>query len=661
MSHFFKAPSDIARDKKNQAIVDLLKTNPADLPIPEPRAPDGAERPSDSQPVVLGPTPSATPDVEEVAPAVATTPGAAAVTAGAKQLARAVRAKDAAAVKAALDEGADVNWVNPITSIAPLHVAVKQGDLPVTQVLLEHGADPNLQTKSGWTAMHFAVNVSAHELAELLRDFGARADVVNEWLKAPSDIARDKKDERMMEILKRKAGPVVDPVALAKPKKPSSAPAGAALSMSLPPAKVAAAAPEDDEIISPRHGGATDNRVLLHKQLIRAVRSNDVKGVVAALEAGGDPEIGSSSSATRPLHIAAKHGFAEVCQTLSDHGADVNCRTKNGWAPMHFAASAGSLEAVKALLRGGALSSPANEMGRLPVDLAREKGFADIVGVLEDETDGDPEVESPRDLVPSPDDDGTPDGKALCLAVRADNYDKVVIILDMGVDVDWQSPDTKTSALHVGAKHGHTDICDLLLERGASVNLQNKAGWTPMHYAASSGFFEMVELLRSYGAHADILNKVQQSPVDLARSHGYNRIVDVLRNRPPRTGTTVQREKLTMAKEKMLSRAIFSNDEAAVVARIEEGANVNWVNPTTSIAPLHVAVKQGRVKLVRLLLERGADANIQTKAGWTALHFAATKSDYVMAALLKEFGARSDIVNEWMKAPTDIAKDKKDE
>jgi ankyrin repeat protein len=465
----------------------------------------------------------------------------------------------------------------------------------------------------------------------------------------------------MLEILKRKAGPPVDPSSVVKSAKNSKPSVSLALPLLASPKSSVASTPEEDDLISPRHGEASDGKVQLHKQLIRAVRSNDVKGVVAALEAGSDPEIGSSSSATRPLHIAAKHGFAEVCQTLGNHGADVNCKTKNGWTPLHFAASAGSLEAVKALLRNGAQSTLTNELGRLPVELAREKGFTEVVGVLEDEAEGDPEVESPRDLVVSPDDDGTPDGKALCLAVRADNYEKVVVMLDAGVDPDWQSPDTKTSALHVCAKHGHTDVCDLLLERGASVNVQNKAGWTPMHYAASSGFFEMVEMLRSYGAHADILNKMQQSPVDLARSHGYSRIVDVLRNRPPRSGTTVQREKVTMAKEKMLSRAIFANDEASVAGLLDEGADVNWVNPTTSISPLHVAVKQGKVKMARLLLERGADANIQTKAGWTALHFAATKSDYEMATLLREFGARADFNNEWMKAPTDIAKDKKDD
>ncbi len=637
----------------------MLKLSPADLPIPEPPAPESRETPKVET----------TPSFDDESLPVSTTPNGTSSQSNAssassslvKQLARAVRAGDVAASCAAIDAGADINWVNPITSIAPIHMAVKQGDLVLTQALLERGADPNLQTKSGWTAMHFAVNASAHDLSNMLKDFGARSDVVNEWLKAPTDIAKDKHDEVMMEILKRKAGPLVDPVMVKAAPKPQVA-------LSLPVAALlqgnGAASPGGDEedALSPREAeGVAEPRVTLHKQLIRAVRGNDVKGVLAAMTAGADPEIGSSSSATRPLHIAAKHGFAEVCQTLTDNGANVHCKTKNGWTPLHFAASAGSLEAVKTLLRSGANPEVANEMNRRPVELAREKAFDEIVAVLEDEIEGDPEVVSPRDLAASPDDDGTPCGKALCVAVRADNYDHVVAMLDAGVDPDWQGPESKTAALHVGAKHGHTDICDLLLERGAAVNLQNKAGWTPMHFAASSGFFEMVELLRSYGAQADILNKLQQSPVDLARAHGYNRIVDVLRNRPPRSGTSTQLEKVSLAKEKLLSRAVFANDMEAAVAQLDAGAKVNWLNPTTSVTSLHVAVKQGRLPLARLLLERGADSNIQTKAGWTALHFAVSKSNYEMAELLKEFGARGDTLNEWMKTPTDMAKEKKDE
>ena len=57
-------------------------------------------------------------------------------------------------------------------------------------LLIQRGADVNAQTKSGWIPMHFAVNTGLLELVELLHSHGGRADIVNEWMKTPLDIAK---------------------------------------------------------------------------------------------------------------------------------------------------------------------------------------------------------------------------------------------------------------------------------------------------------------------------------------------------------------------------------------------------------------------------------------------------------------------------------------
>jgi ankyrin repeat protein len=123
--------------EKEVQISSVLQTSPSELVIPTPRDPFSAKTPG-----------AAIPDAKPVVKAS---------TSLEKKLAKAVKAKDGPGVMDALKAGADVNWVNPITSIAPLHLAVKQNDLEITRLLLEQGADPNTQTKAGWTAMHFAV------------------------------------------------------------------------------------------------------------------------------------------------------------------------------------------------------------------------------------------------------------------------------------------------------------------------------------------------------------------------------------------------------------------------------------------------------------------------------------------------------------------------
>lgn len=123
-----------------------------------------------------------------------------------KMLHRAVRENDRGAALEALDSGADPNWMNPSTSTSALHIACKLGHTKLALLLIQRGADVNCQTKTGWVPMHFAVNTGLVELVELLHSFGGRSDIVNEWMRTPLDIAKERKNEEILEIIKRKPG-----------------------------------------------------------------------------------------------------------------------------------------------------------------------------------------------------------------------------------------------------------------------------------------------------------------------------------------------------------------------------------------------------------------------------------------------------------------------
>ena len=54
---------------------------------------------------------------------------------------------------------------------------------------------------------------------------------------------------------------------------------------------------------------------------------------------------------------------------------------------------------------------------------------------------------------------------------------------------------------------------------------------------------------------------------------------------------------------------------------------------------LHVAAKFGRIKVARLLLEKGADPNIEGRNGLTPIHVATHYNHINVALLLLEKGA----------------------
>lgn len=90
----------------------------------------------------------------------------------------------------------------------------------------------------------------------------------------------------------------------------------------------------------------------------------------------------------------------------------------------------------------------------------------------------------------------------------------------------------------------------------------------------------------------------------------------------------------------VLSLAVFFGQPAVFRYLLEQGADVNQAahNPMR-VAPLHAAAARGDLEAVRLLLERGADANARQQSGYVALHTAAAGGRKELASLLLAYGA----------------------
>lgn len=63
--------------------------------------------------------------------------------------------------------------------------------------------------------------------------------------------------------------------------------------------------------------------------------------------------------------------------------------------------------------------------------------------------------------------------------------------------------------------------------------------------------------------------------------------------------------------------------------------------------PLHLAVKNNRYEIARLLLENGAEINPRNKHGMTPLHLAAMSGNTEVARMLLSRNARKDVRDHW--------------
>jgi ankyrin repeat protein len=105
-----------------------------------------------------------------------------------------------------------------------------------------------------------------------------------------------------------------------------------------------------------------------------------------------------------------------------------------------------------------------------------------------------------------------------------------------------------------------------------------------------------------------------------------------------------------------LHLAIFGGQKEAVRLLLERGADPNVLSRAdiAKVPPLGTAAFAGSTPLARLLLDSGADPNVRGEGGFTALHSAAQNNDEELARLLLERGADPAAATEDGRRPADL-------
>lgn len=83
-----------------------------------------------------------------------------------------------------------------------------------------------------------------------------------------------------------------------------------------------------------------------------------------------------------PIHSAVASGNHGITKQLINAGANINVTQQAGFTPLHAAAQLGDIELIILLLEHAAEVDMRMEGGKLPADLARERGFDEIAEIL---------------------------------------------------------------------------------------------------------------------------------------------------------------------------------------------------------------------------------------------------------------------------------------
>ena len=203
----------------------------------------------------------------------------------------------------------------------------------------------------------------------------------------------------------------------------------------------------------------------------------------------------------------------------------------------------------------------------------------------------------------------------------------VKLLLDAGADPNlqgtWVDMPPNGTPLENAAQGGHIEIVKLLVERGADVN---KAGdWPPLMTACSYGRAEVIRYLLSKGA------RWEPSYIMLAVRSGNVKALEEM----VRVGADVNYK--SKDGETPLHFAAVQRSPAMAEALIRLGAKVNIRCKRWKETPLHRAASRGRLEVVRVLLEAGADPTIKNFKGKTPEQWARAYGQIGVAALIRNW------------------------
>lgn len=116
----------------------------------------------------------------------------------------------------------------------------------------------------------------------------------------------------------------------------------------------------------------------------------------------------------------------------------------------------------------------------------------------------------------------------LNLAIRLRNDETASVILDAGADPNLRSSDRGNTAVAEAAAMRSPEIMRKTLEVGGNPNEESADGQTPLMIAIGDGDAEVVEILLSAGASLDVTDKLGMTPLKYAKLFNKEKIVSLL-------------------------------------------------------------------------------------------------------------------------------------
>lgn len=520
--------------------------------------------------------------------------------------------------------------------LTPLIVACQTGELWIAQLLLQHGADPNVANSLGFTPLRQAIIEDHTEIVQLLLEMGSDPNALDSQGKTPLLCAAYGASVGIVESL-LESGATLQTNSIDRNALYLYAETGhtAALKLLLVKFKQHVSASNKYGVTllhtAASHGMLDTVKFLVGKGAKVNAGSADIwtplhnaaeKGHLAVAEFlidNGANFNSASGSLITPLHDAAIQGQVDMIDLLLDKGATLDPLSLEKETPFYLAICHDRLEAARLLFERGSSFTVRTEENKIALQYAISAGMIEIARLLLEKGAGD-HFYTHTHLTP------------LMYSFQCPNLDQkmVTFLIDQEMDHNILSGDGKT-ALQMAALWGQTDAVSHLLKNGAEPNaFLSGYSSSPLYHAADGRHVKIVQLLLEAGAHDTTQN---MATLNVAIHKGPPEIVDILLI-DRRTDANVD---ISESGLKPLHKASFLGNVEAVRFLLSAGADIHAVD-SSGYSALHHAVQYNRSEVVKVLLDFCADTKRKSKHGASPLDLAVQSGREASAKVLEAHG-----------------------
>ncbi len=336
----------------------------------------------------------------------------------------------------------------------------------IVEVLLKHGANPNLFTAGNDGPLHYAAMFGHFGAVKLLVQYGAKINFKGSYKRTPLIYAAA--DAAMPEMVKF----LIESGADLNAKNESGENA-------------------------------------LFELITRDNPNTEVAEIL--IDSGLSIKIKSKLYGT-PLHWAAFCGRTNIVELLLKKAAKVNEKDKNGETAIIKAMSQNHMAIVKLLFENGADINSKSQFGWSLMEFVTESGDKEFLQKIIDK--------SAKGKIKA--------NAALCEAAKKGNLAMVKMLIEAGSGADDRDNWGSETPLMKASYYGKIEIVKFLLENNADIKATDYRGNTPLLHAAWSGHLDVVKELIANGADINEKNKLNWNALMQATVEGHFEVAKYL-------------------------------------------------------------------------------------------------------------------------------------